>query len=659
MVVPASTQSRSPASPRTFRTGGRRHGWLLAAIALVGGMVTTGGRAAPGLPESQLIAVRDGHAARAAGIFAAERGRPLERAEIRGPLGAGRAPFVRTHAFSLVGYAARVLWLHEDDAAANAALRELADRFLAHPDWIHDKDNFHWHSETQLRLIEFFGTQGSRRPGAISADTERRCLEAIWLYCRRVDAVAKPHTHLAEADDERSGTWWIEESENHHAQSFTTLWHFARLAREREDFRLRRYDDGRTAAEHHAAWERYLKRYFLERARKGLFIEMMSAAYNAHLLKGIFNVHDFTADPELRRLARQFLDLYFTYWGQEQFDGVSGGGRARLYSDIAVAAAPLGHVFFGLGPRPRFRCDLFTALTTDYRPELVVVDVACDRIGRGVYEVVQRPLGLASDAAFQAPPHYRMRTDYGGILRTSYCTPEFIIGTAMSEARPASDWTMISSQNRRHGIIFSSHPAAAILPQCEYARGERAYNTQWSLQRRGTLVVQKLRTHVDAGRMRVWFAADGLTPPVEAGGWIFTGSEGARAAVRVVQGGFHWRAAEGSARGRWLYPDDEYSPVILEVARREAFASDAAFQAAVQARRLGWDGTVLRFTGLQGDALTFFADASRPPEVDGRPVNYAPARAFDSPFLQAEWDSGVVTIQKGPRRLELDFRPRR
>jgi hypothetical protein len=36
-------------------------------------------------------------------------------------------------------------------------------------------------------------------------------------------------------------------------------------------------------------------------------------------------------------------------------------------------------------------------------------------------------------------------------------------------------------------------------------------------------------------------------------------------------------------------------------------------------------------------------------------VDYAPPKAFDSPFIQSGWDSGVVTIRKGQRRLVLDF----
>jgi hypothetical protein len=53
--------------------------------------------------------------------------------------------------------------------------------------------------------------------------------------------------------------------------------------------------------------------------------------------------------------------------------------------------------------------------------------------------------------------------------------------------------------------------------------------------------------------------------------------------------------------------------------------------------------------------LTLFADYSKPPEVDGAAINYSPAKCYDSPFIQGDWGSGVVTIQDGDRKLVLNF----
>jgi hypothetical protein len=380
----------------------------------------------------------------------------------------------------------------------------------------------------------------------------------------------------------------------------------------------------------------------------------MSRDYNLKALKGIFNIYDFATHPDLKRRAGLYLTLYFTYWGQEQIDGVAGGGKSRLYSDISPGTSEYGYLFFGLGEKPRFTSTLLSAMTTNYRPPLVVVDIVCDREGRGNYEVLQWPLGLANEG-HAGPPIYQMRTDYGGIARYSYCTPDFIIGTSMIEARPAGDWALISSQNRSHGAIFAGDNNAGILPQCDKTGSNRSYNAQWSVQRKGTLICQKLETSRRAGRTKVWFSAAGLSEPIEEGNWVFAESKGAYAAVRVVDGGFSWEDERSRTKGIWLVCNNEYSPVILEVDQKSNYKSFADFQAEVAGNALSFEHTILQYTGIYGDSFTFFADYSQAPQINGKTVDYAPRKAYDSPFLRADWNSGVVHIQKAARSLTLDF----
>ncbi len=45
-------------------------------------------------------------------MFRAESGKPLVRAEKRKPLGPGRGNYVRAYSYSMVGFAARCLYLH-------------------------------------------------------------------------------------------------------------------------------------------------------------------------------------------------------------------------------------------------------------------------------------------------------------------------------------------------------------------------------------------------------------------------------------------------------------------------------------------------------------------------------------------------------------------
>jgi hypothetical protein len=237
------------------------------------------------------------------------------------------------------------------------------------------------------------------------------------------------------------------------------------------------------------------------------------------------------------------------------------------------------------------------------------------------------------------------------------------MGTSMVEARPCEDWAAISSQNRWEGVIFAGHPTARIFAQPYQPKRGSYYNASWSVQKRGVLIVQRLKTSKGANGQRVWF--DVALCRVETNGWVFAEAPQAFAAVRVVNGATAWepdsveqhRKKKGATdTGEWLKCVDEFSPVIIEVARKSDCASFAEFQRATLANSLSWEKKRLDYTSkLAKTILTLFADYSQPPQVGGQPVNYAPKKAYDCPFIQSDFGSGVVTIRKGDQKLVLDF----
>lgn len=623
---------------------------------LIVALVWMAPRAVRSEDSSREARVLGGFEERVRAAFEAQRGKPLVRAKKEPPLRPGRGNYVRAYSFSIVEFATRCFVLNERIDEANAALIENAQHYLDNPKDIEDRDSFHWHAEMLCRLIEFYGADGSKARGRLVPGAERKCMDALWEYARR-------DSKIADADVERTRTWHVTESENHHLQKLATVWHFAKLAKASPDFRERAYDDGHTAAEHYAAWTAYLKAYCTERAKKGLWIEAGSDNYNLIGLKGVYNLHDFSDDPVLKRRAGHLLDLSWAMWAQEQIDGVRGGGRSRIYQGGGDRSGGLTHArqlawyYFAIGQPPAFISPLLSAMTSQWRPPLVVVDLAIDVAGRGRYEIRQRPLGLA-EPGHEAPPGYRLRTDEGGILRYSWCTPAFIVGTQMMESRPMKDWTHISSQNRWSGVIFAGHTEARIVPQVGAHDNRVVMNSHWSVQRKGTLICQKLRSNKGGRAMRVWFSDAGLGNRVETNGWVFVEAPHAYAAVRVVTGGADWEPSKDRFKGTWLICRDEWSPVILEVAPKEDFRGFIAFQKAVTALPVAVDAGVLRHQGLAGDQFAFFLDQGKLPEINGAPIDLTPPIAFDSPFVKAGWDSGVVTLAKGAREIVLDFTKR-
>ena len=158
---------------------------------------------------------------------------------------------------------------------------------------------------------------------------------------------------------------------------------------------------------------------------------------------------------------------------------------------------------------------------------------------------------------------------------------------------------------------------------------------------------------------------------------VFVEAENAYAAVRVVWGGYKWMETELPAELRdrlerlapagafnttrfipenaTMVLNEEYAPVILEVMAKGDIKSFDAFKAKIKGCEMRMDAAILRYTTIYGDALTFDTSFAETPSINGKRVNYAPQKVFESPFLNADYNSGVVTISKGTRKKVLEF----
>lgn len=566
--------------------------------------------------------------------------------------------------FALAAY-----WLNERTAEADQAI--LAERKNDFVDTLKDEGDFHWHAYLLERIYFLFGHDSKHFPGRMSAEAEAALLDMLWRW-------AEPRCRLEMTLPERD--WWQWGSENHHAQAWASFWGAAQIFAKHPDYKNRRYAAGTTPAQMTVAFNEYFKRFARERAGKGLLVECNSA-YNKYTLGGWYNLADFADDPVLRQRMGMLLDLFWADWASEQINGVRGGSRHRCYPGMnsTEGSGMNGVAWFHFGlskttQHPSAMC----AATTFWRPSSVVMELAFDVKGRGVYEYTSRRPGLEQTAKTSGllanytsdtnHPFYKPRgltqfkPEGGGLLRYTWCTPDFVLGTSMVEARPTADWAGVSSQNRWEGVIFAGHPTARIFAQPLTPKRGSVYNANWSVQKRGVLIIQRLKTSNAKGQ-RIWF--DASLKRVETNGWVFAEAPQAFAAVCVVDGRTAWEADsveqhhEDKGRtdtGEWLKCVDEFSPVIIEVARKTDYTSFAAFQRAMLANSLRWEKHRLDYTSqLSRTTLTLFADYSRSPLVDGQPVNYASAKVYDSPFIQSNFGSGVVTIQKGGRKLTLDF----
>lgn len=597
----------------------------------------------------QLEQIRDGYEARREEAFALLKGKPLVREKVIPPIFPDGSDFSRHYSYSLIDYAFKCFWLGEDIQGANAALLENADYYIGYPRAYRDKDSFYWAADELCKIIEFYGSRGSIRKGLLEKDVEERILLMMWQYARMQSKVAK-------ADYTENHTWHVDESENHHVQRFYAAWHFAKFLMADPAYAGRKYDDGYTAEQHFDAWNRYIKEWIRERGRKGLFVEMANDSYGLETLKGVYNFYDF-GDAELKALAKDLLDLYWAAWAQEQTGSVRAGAKSRVYPyEAAKGKTPfrkMAWYYLGTNEINAPYNNLYTLITSSYRMPLLVMDIALNIEERGDYVIAQRRLGRAEKGFFTPPDYHVLEND--GLLRYTYCTPEFMAGSFICEALPYEDWVLISSQNRWAGIVYADDADARIYAHCRTGRDNRAYNQFWCVQEKGAMIFHKLDTvkhSRGAKEMRMWISKAGLTNRVERGGWIFLETRGTYTALRCVGSGY---TLSEEKNGYWVTADDCYAPFVVEVALKSGYATYEAFQDKVTATRCGMEGSRVVYRSLAGDELALPTDYEGLPTVNGCNVDITPTWGMDSPFVKSVFNSGIVKIEKGGRILVLDF----
>ena len=601
------------------------------AVLLAGILMLSSSRAWA-LTDAELIAVRDGFGARRDAMLAGQVASPYP--DFSGIWGKQ-------------DYALAALFLNVELANANQAVIDAVDMVLTNPD-CPGACSLHWHQNLFFRIYSYFNANSEYYPGRLTSAAEDKLCQVMWFWLDTQSAVA-------DAEIPTSRTWFVWASENHDIMHDTSSWGAAQVLKDIAPYNTYTCADGYTIQQHYDAWTEYFKEYLRERAKRGLFVEIAAHGYSKYTLQGIYNFYDFAEDDLLSYRAGLLLDLWWADWAHDQINATRSGGKTRIYQvkalprwDDAMGMAGYYLNIGGTGSHPGQMC----MATTTHRLPLVVMDIALDINGRGVYEFKSRRPGrnlvpkppAAGDA-------YALDPDNGGIQRYTYTTPTYILGTLMHEKLILDYWSGISSQNRWMGLIFETGVNDVIYPQCVGLNNGKTYNQYWSVQNKNTLIVQRLDgtySH-QTGDMRVYFAST-LTRS-EQDGWVLIDNGTAYAAVKPAWGGYTWDDTN------WLRLGDNTAPVIIEAAQAcDYMDMYAVFEMAVLDQTIDVTSGVLTYTGLNGSGtFTFYTNSTQPPEVDGTPIDYTPDYTFDSPFMHEDWASGIVTISKDGRRKILDF----
>lgn len=520
------------------------------------------------------------------------------------------------------------------------------------------KFGFSLFSVSYLRLYGLMNDRTGPMKGLLSPAAQANFERGMW-------GVAKANSKLAEANRD---VWDMEGSENHHISSKSSDLLVAQFLRNLPAYASQKYDDGSTLAEQYEARRAYFLKWFDERAKRGQFVEAGSPSYQGDSINALFNLRDFAEDPILRRKADMYLDLTYAVIAEETLLTTRGGPKSRVKvgHEYDGSMSDRGYdVLFGSPGREYVALGDTTRGTSNYYPPPAVVKLAQDTRGRGVYSFTTRWPGPVMEGRGKGTSDpdgelWRTLEPEHSVLRCGFATPSYVLGSAGLDKSWLDDASM---GYRWQGVVFASDPLARIGFEVQPANDNdwHGFNPFFSVQD-GNIVVTQAWAPVPPNPrssrpayLRVYFSPT-LDDVQEDGGWIFAQDGGAFAAVKVARGSYTWTPA-------WKHADDvrkdkafitldtENAPVILVVNQASDYHNDfAAFKAAVKARVVDYKESVLRFA-----TITFYGP-ERAAEVNGKAVNLAPARSYDSPFVRSDWNSGRIHIRKGDDTVILDFR---
>jgi hypothetical protein len=441
-----------------------------------------------------------------------------------------------------------------------------------------------------------------------------------------------------------------------------------------------------------------MKEHMRQRARKGFFVEISSGGYAGRMHNMYFMIYEISPDKELKALATKTLDLWWAFWAEEQILGERGGGKVRHrrlrgllpFSDSHMVAA---WYYFGLGPRDlnywkslddgaSIRADNYIAVLSKYRPADFVDAILADRKTAPAYAITQRRVGRSAGQDKTAPPEilHEEKTPFdragvksykfynfedSGVLKYSWVSPHFILGTNMRPPLDVSEWVAGSAQGWWHGLLLATPGAKypeRVVPTLVYP-GD-AMGEQYAVQSRGSLMARKLNDAWSKSQdnrkypMGV-FVSKGLKrySAVDKD-FIFIDSPTVRVAVRAVGTEFVQSDEKLSPRqakeGNFYLLRNDSQPVIIEAAEHADYESFKAFQEAARAASLASADGAHHYSSLSGDKLSMFDDRSKP-MINSKVIDYSPAMAYQSRYISSRWDKGVISITAGGQRYILDF----
>lgn len=543
-----------------------------------------------------------------------------------------------------------------------------------------------------VRILSLFHAQSPHFPGRLQPETAAAMKEALWWLVKSRSKVV---------DTSIDNLLVLYGTENHDLTLRPNYYLIAGLLKDDPAFKDRRYDDGQTAAEHFAAYNRFYQEWAQQRVKSGLWVEIGSDSYQKYTWPALFNLHELSPDPLVRKRFGMLLDIAFIEEAQISVNGRRGGGRSRAGYGVNNFESYKSLLYAPEGMLTRSSHSKVVETSSYQLPEATILLRKMAFPANQPFLITNRVLGelnseLRAEVQESSPSEGEVNAlaADSALINYAYRTPHYILGSTLQNpalsmpdpdsGKPTLKYAGISRQNRWYGMLFEApatrypvvpalrHRAddeiCAIFPEMEKTRGGRTQHGNWSFQHEDVLFIQRIDEDpggmgsYSTGRMSMRFHGKQLEK-VEIDGWIFASNGKAHAAVKFLDGPYEWDEDGELASPVAGSHIASTTRVLLHAGDMKRYKSFEAFRAAVLANPLKIEPDRIAYqSGPRGPRLECFRynayefEDFRLPTVDGRSIDLRPEWTFNSPFLQNRFGEEQIKVSVGPVQQVYDFK---
>jgi hypothetical protein len=503
-------------------------------------------------------------------------------------------------------------------------------------------------------------------------------LIGTYLHCR---AALPDSLHRKVRDAYRRRTMYRGDTENHWVTYYTGIY-LAAQTWPGEDGTT--WFNGKGSDENFREASEWLSRWMNITATIGQG-EFDSPTYMAVFIAPLLVLHDFAADPVMKRRTQMTLDLLFADVAVDHLKGNYCGGHSRDYPEdiINPLGAPMTRLiwlYFGEPAearwddarlRPRYRGSwesVFGALGT-YRLPPVIERIALDREKPYTHTETKRVRNIIRYSDAMNPP----------VFKYLYMTSTYALGSlhgGILQPIQQHTWDVTFVSGKPNNTLFTLHPfftgkeLAMFFPEeIKFLAGEvdryhKIYTSpdKWNssspyeqtFQEKNAIIV--LYDIDSAAQHR---HVDGFFPGtlderiMDPSGWIFC--RGGDTYIAFYPAMPYVMSAEG---GHWRWRSTELkNAIVTEVGSR---AEDGPFESfrtrvarAVPRFRLVDDRPSVRHTTRLGEIMEFTFGGAR--VLNGRAIAFAEYGFYRGPFVNSSLNSGIITLTAGGMKRVLDF----